>query len=88
MDRQELRGTLVELLEDTTGESYPEVDDAQNLTDGLGLDSVDLFSLVVEIQGRFQIKIASDEFIDVATVGDLLDLLQAKLTPGASSHAA
>lgn len=88
MDRQELRKTLVELLEDTTGENYPEVDDAQSLTDGLGLDSVDLFSLVVETQNRFQIKIASDELVDTETVGDLLDLLQAKLAPKSSSNAA
>ena len=73
MDRQELRKTLVELLEDTTGETYPEVDESQSLTDGLGLDSVDLFSLVVETQSRFQIKIASEDLVKVATVGDLLE---------------
>jgi acyl carrier protein len=88
MDRQELRKSLAEMLEETTGESYPDVSDDQNLTDGLGLDSVDLFSLVVEIQGALKIKIASDELVKVATVGDLLDLLQAKLDPGAASSAA
>jgi acyl carrier protein len=88
MDRQELRKTLVELLEETTGEAYPEVDETQSLTDGLGLDSVDLFSLVVETQSKFQIKIASEELVAVATVGDLLDLLQAKLVPRSSSSAA
>jgi acyl carrier protein len=88
MDRQELRKTLVELLEETTGEVYPEVDEAQSLTDGLGLDSVDLFSLVVETQSKFQIKIASEELVTVATVGDLIDLLQAKLAPRSSSSAA
>jgi acyl carrier protein len=88
MDRQELRKTLVELLEETTGEVYSEVDETQSLTDGLGLDSVDLFSLVVETQSKFQIKIASEELVTVATVGDLLDLLQAKLAPRSSSSAA
>jgi acyl carrier protein len=88
MDRQELRKTLVELLEETTGEVYPEVDEAQSLTDGLGLDSVDLFSLVVETQSKFQIKIASDELESVATVGDLLDLLQRKIAPRSASNVA
>ena len=50
---------------------------------GLGLDSVDLFSLVVGIQNKFRIKIASEELVSVATVGDLLDLLQAKLATAA-----
>jgi acyl carrier protein len=88
MDRQELRKTLTELLEETTGETYPEVGDDQSLTEGLGLDSVDLFSLIVEIQSRFRVKIASEELVAVATVGDLLDLLQAKLAPGTASSAA
>jgi acyl carrier protein len=87
MDRQELRKSLTGLLEETTGETYPEVSEDQSLTDGLGLDSVDLFSLIVEIQSQFKIKIASEELVAVATVGDLLDLLQAKLAPGAASAA-
>ena len=88
MDRKELRSTLAGMLEETTGESYPSVRDDQSLTDGLGLDSVDLFSLVVEMQSLFRIKIASEELVTVATVGDLLDLLQAKLGSGAASSAA
>ncbi|MGE3819431.1 MAG: acyl carrier protein [Isosphaeraceae bacterium] len=85
MERQQLRATLTELLEETTGERYPEVTEPQSLTEGLGLDSVDLFSLVVEMQNTFQIKIASEELVPVATVGDLLDLLQAKLAKGKGS---
>ncbi len=83
MDRQELKQTLATLLEETTGEERPDVQEDQNLQEGLGLDSVDLFSLVVEIQNKFRIKIASEELVSVATVGDLLDLLQAKLATAA-----
>lgn len=88
MDRQKLRATLTELLEETTGETYPEVAEEQDLADGLGLDSVDMFSLIVEMQSKFGIKIASDELAGVATVGDLLDVLQAKIGPTPSSNAA
>lgn len=88
MERQRLRATLTELLEETTGERYSEVTETQSLTEGLGLDSVDLFSLVVEMQNTFRIKIASEELGPVATVGDLLDLLQAKLGRGAASSSA
>ncbi len=83
MSRQELKQTLAELLEETTGEPRPDVEEDASLQEGLGLDSVDLFSLVVEIQNKFRIKIASEELVSVATVGDLLDLLQAKLVPAA-----
>ena len=87
MDRQELRGVLAELLEETTGEPRPEVGEDMDLQDGLGLDSVDMFSLIVEIQSKLKIKIASEELAAVQTVGDLLDVLQAKLA-AAASHAA
>lgn len=88
MDRQELRGMLTELLEETTGESYPEVADDQDLQAGLNLDSVDLFSLIVEIQSKLAVKITSEDVTKIVTVGDLLDLLQAKLANSARSSAA
>ena len=88
MDRHELRRVLAELLEETTGEPRPEVGEDETLQEGLGLDSVDIFSLIVEIQNKLRVKIASEELMEVTTVGDLLDVLQAKLalvaTPGAA----
>jgi len=87
MDRQELRRTLTELLEETTGEPRDEVAEEQDLQEGLGLDSVDMFSLIVEIQTKLKVKIASEDLATVATVGDLLDVLQAKLTASSVSAA-
>jgi acyl carrier protein len=81
MDRQELRQTLRGLVEETTGEPCPELDESRDLREGLGLDSVDLFSLIVDMQGQFQVKIGGDEVERVQTVGQLLDLLQEKLAP-------
>ena len=79
MDRQELKTVLAELLEETTGETYPDVTEDQSLMEGLGLDSVDMFSLVVEVQTKFKVKIASEELMTIVTVGDILNLLEAKL---------
>ena len=88
MDRQELRLILTELLEETTGETYPEIAEDQNLQEGLGLDSVDMFSLIVEIQSKLRVKIASEDVTSIVTVGDLLNLLQAKLSTNQASNAA
>jgi len=79
MDRQQLRRVLTGLLEETTGETYGEVDEGQNFQESLGLDSVDMFSLIVEIQTKLKVKVASEDLATVATVGDLLDVLQTKL---------
>lgn len=87
MDRHELRQILAELLEETTGEPRPEVAEEESLQEGLGLDSVDIFSLIVEIQNKLRVKIASEELMEVTTVGDLLNVLQAKLAAAAPGAA-
>lgn len=88
MDRQELRGVLASLLEETTGEPHDEIAEELDLQEGLGLDSVDMFSLIVEIQSTLKIKIASEDLATVITVGDLLDVLQSKLEASRSASAA
>jgi acyl carrier protein len=80
--------TLTELLEETTGETYPAVTEDQNLQDGLGLDSVDMFSLIVEIQTKLKIKISSEDLGFITNVGELLDLLETKLAAAPQSNAA
>jgi acyl carrier protein len=79
MDRTALRQTLLEMLEEEVGEKYDNLSEDQNLRDGLGLDSVDLVSLVIHIQRRFKIDIKTEELEKLVRVGDMLDLLQAKL---------
>ncbi len=89
MDRQSITGVIKELIAETTGEPCEHIADDQDLRNGLGLDSVDLFSLVVETQSRFGIKIASEELMSITKVGDYLDMVQAKLAdPPSTAHAA
>ena len=85
MDRTALRQTLVGLLENCVGEKVDHLDDEQDLREGLKLDSVDLVTLVIEIQSKFSIQIASDELNQLVRVGDVLDLIQAKIGPKSSA---
>jgi acyl carrier protein len=59
MDREALRTALVEMLEHSTGEQYPGLTEEMNLRESLKLDSIDFVALVIEIQSRFGIQIAS-----------------------------
>lgn len=88
MDRADLLQALREMVEETTGEPCPPIDETADLRDGLGLDSVDMFSLVIEAQTRFQIRIASVELDGVERIGDFLDLVQAKLAHNSQTRAA
>ena len=79
MDRETIRQTLIELIEADTGEKFPDLDDAKNLRDDLGLDSVDVVSIVSQIERRFRIRLTHQELETLVTVGDVLTLLENKL---------
>jgi acyl carrier protein len=87
-NRQEIRQTLVELLEADTGEKYADLDDGKNLREELGLDSVDVVSIVSQIERRFRIRLSQQELMTLVTVGDVLNLLEAKLSAPPESSAA
>ena len=78
-DRTEIRQILIGLLEADTGETYAQLDDSKDLRIDLGLDSVDVVSIVSQIERQFRIRLTHQELEKLAKVGDVLDLLQAKL---------
>ena len=67
------------LLEEEMGESFELPQDDQDLRETLGLDSVDLVGLVMRIEREFHVRLAPEELALVKRVGDLLDLMEAKL---------
>ena len=78
MDRDQLRTTLAELLEAETGNPITTLDDGADLKESLGLDSVDLIGLVLQVENRLGLRIETEELMAVRTVGGLLDLLGSK----------
>jgi acyl carrier protein len=87
-DRETIRQTLIELLEADTGEKYPNLTEDQNLREGLGLDSVDVVSIVSQIERQFRIRLSHQELETLVTVGDVLNLLESKITAAAETTAA
>jgi acyl carrier protein len=72
------------LLEEEMGETYPRLQDDQDLRETLGLDSVDVVGLVMRIEREFHVRLSTEELGTVKHVGDLLDLMQAKIADRAS----
>jgi acyl carrier protein len=87
-DRQFIRQTLIELLEADTGEKHEDLDEGTNLREGLGLDSVDVVSIVSQIERRFRIRLSQQELEKLLTVADVLNLLETKLSAAPESSAA
>ncbi len=86
-DRNSIRQTLIELMEADTGENYAHLDDSKNLRTDLGLDSVDVVSIVSQVERRFRIRLSQQDLEKLVTVGDVLDLLQSKLDEAAAKAA-
>jgi acyl carrier protein len=78
-DRESIRQSLVTYLEDDLGEPLASFDDGVNLREGLGLDSVDVVGMVMQVERMLRIRLESEELAQLVTVGDLLDLLETKV---------
>ena len=78
-DRATIRLTLIELLEADTGEKHDDLAEETSLREGLGLDSVDVVSLVSQVERRFHIRMSQEELEKLSTVGSLLELMESKL---------
>jgi acyl carrier protein len=87
-DRETIRKTLIELVEADTGEKHANLDDNLNLREGLGLDSVDVVSIVSQIERHFRIRLTHQELETLTTVGDVLNLLQSKVAAASSEPSA
>jgi len=79
MDRTELLQTLRDIVARSVGNEVSEIDETKNLREDLGLDSIDLVSIVIEIQSTFDIEMKNEELMTLVTVKDLLDLISAKV---------
>lgn len=87
-DRAFIRQTLIELLESDTGNNYADLKDDDNLREGLGLDSVDVVSVISQIERRFHIRLSHEELETLTTVADVLALLEAKINAAPPARAA
>jgi acyl carrier protein len=88
MTRQELSTIVHELLEKETGESYSGLQESTTLREGLNLDSLDMAGLVLHMESRFGIQIETELLESIATVGDMLNVLERKLDAKAGRQAA
>ena len=59
--RDEIRETLMKLFEAETGEPLDSLTDDQNMAEHLGLDSVDMVSLIMQLERHFKIRLTHEE---------------------------
>ena len=84
MERQQIRAALADILsivQDGKSVSPESIGDDVAIREGLGLDSLQMTEVMFEIEEKLNAKIEDAEAMELATVGDLIDLI-AKKTAG------
>lgn len=88
MDRATLIQALLDVYNEDTGTALASLGEDVSLIADLGLDSIEVVSLIMQVERQFRIRLSRDELQTVTTFGDLLNLVITKLQQGTSYRAA
>lgn len=66
------------IFEEQLGVSQYEMQLDTNFKDDLGVDSLDLYEIVMKMEDEFDVEIPAEELEDVATFEDVLNYLKSK----------
>lgn len=79
MKRAEIFNELKEIVLDYLGDDDIEVSEDSVLTDDLGLTSLDLISIVGDVEDSFDISVEDEAMESIETAGDVLDYIEGRL---------
>jgi acyl carrier protein len=84
MGRNQIRAQVFDLLKPFTRRlsAGHVVAEADALTTDLAVDSADLVDLVLEMEERFHIQVPDSALQELITVGQVIDLVEARLSSG------
>ena len=79
MNRDELRAKVQEILRDVVDDDGVIITDDTVAEDVVDWDSTNHVRLIVAVEDEFHIRFETDEITTPESVGELVDLIQAKL---------
>jgi len=79
MNREEIIGAIRAHLADELDVDPSTVSESTNFRDDLEADSLDLYTLLQELEDRYGLKLSDQEAASIETVGDAVLIVTAKL---------
>lgn len=76
MSDTDVRGTVLQILEDVVEEPAASITDDQVLVDDLDVDSLSLVEIMMLIEERIGVKLDEESAAELRTVGDLVARLE------------
>ena len=69
---------IIKIFEEQLNVEGKEITEKTNFKEDLGVDSLDLFELVMALEEAYGIEIPSDDLENITTVGAVMDYLKEK----------
>jgi len=68
-----------EIIADQIGIDAGEIKETSSFKEDLGIDSLDLFEIVMQLEEKYDVEIDSNELEDVKTIKDVIEFLNKKI---------
>lgn len=81
--KEEVYGALKDVLVERLKVEPDSVKEDANFFEDLGLDSIDLMTVVMAVEEKFGIEVSDEELENVTTLGEATDLLTEKVSANA-----
>jgi acyl carrier protein len=82
MDRDEVLTLVRDHLVTELELDPSQIGEATRFREDLDADSLDLYELVMELEDRYGIRVSEEEAAELATVGDVVDFVVARVPAG------
>jgi acyl carrier protein len=74
---------IADILEEVLGADPQEVTEETHFMNDLGSDSLSLVDIIYMMEDEFDLRISDEEVESIATVGDAMDCIKAKMAQAA-----
>jgi len=86
--RAALLKELLAIIEDDLGTAPAGITEASNLRESLGMDSVDMITVISRVEQNYRIRMSHEELAKLETVSDILDMIAVKASENPVAKAA
>lgn len=79
MDAEEIRATVKQSISKVTAIRPESISDSASYVDDLGLDSLSILEIAVDVESRFKFQASDEELSSIRTVADTVELVRKRL---------
>ncbi len=79
MDRQSIKEQLLKIANARLETNIQDINENDKLIESLGLDSLNITTLIIEIEEHFHFEFSEDELLKITDAKSLLDMIEPKV---------